>query len=165
MHAYSLISSIFSYFYISTPWSLYLFRRVPSQLHWEHTVLQLFRRIEIIIHTAVSVIPGTYFYPSQGKHLRVKCLAQRPILRGVIHAISMKILHQAGLETARQAATLTKLRALTIVPCPSQNECLVLDVLQSNYKQNWSRLYCYLISFNFFSMICKKYSILRLKCF
>ena len=33
--------------------------------------------------------------------------------------ISLKILHQAGLETARQAASLTKLRTLTIAPCPS----------------------------------------------
>ena len=42
-----------------------------------------------------------------------------PILRGEKHDISLKILHQAGFETARQAATLTKLRALTISPCPS----------------------------------------------
>ena len=42
-----------------------------------------------------------------------------PVLRGEKHDISLKILHQAGLETARQAATLAKLRALPIVPCPS----------------------------------------------
>ena len=42
-----------------------------------------------------------------------------PILRGEKHDISLKILHQAGFETARQAATLAKLRALAIAPRPS----------------------------------------------
>ena len=40
------------------------------------------------------------------------------ILRGEKHDISLKILHQAGFETARQAATLSKLRAQTIVQLP-----------------------------------------------
>ena len=40
-----------------------------------------------------------------------------PILRGEKHDISSKILHQAGFETAWQAAT--NIRALTIVPGPS----------------------------------------------
>ena len=39
-----------------------------------------------------------------------------PILRGEKHDISLKILHQAGFEPARQAVTLAKLRALTIAP-------------------------------------------------
>ena len=43
-----------------------------------------------------------------------------PILRGEKHDISLEILHQAGFETAQQAATLTNLCALTIEPCPSQ---------------------------------------------
>ena len=42
-----------------------------------------------------------------------------PILRGEKHDISLKIMHQAGFETARQAATLAKLRALDIAPRPS----------------------------------------------
>ena len=42
----------------------------------EHTVLQPLRRIELIVHIAISVLPGTHFYLSQVKHLRVKCLAQ-----------------------------------------------------------------------------------------
>ena len=42
-----------------------------------------------------------------------------PILRGEKHDISLKILHQAGFETARQAVTLAKLRALAIAPRPS----------------------------------------------
>ena len=35
------------------------------------------------------------------------------------HDIFLKILHQAGFETARQAATSAERRALTIAPCPS----------------------------------------------
>ena len=41
-----------------------------------------------------------------------------PILRGGKHDISLKILHQAEFEHARQAVTLAKLRALTIAPRP-----------------------------------------------
>ena len=59
-----------------TPWPLNLFIRVPYQLHGEHTVLQPFRRIELIIPIAIFVLPGTDLHLSQGKHLRVKCLAQ-----------------------------------------------------------------------------------------
>ena len=58
------------------PWSLDLFIRVPFQLNREHTVLQPFRRIELVVHIAISVLPGTHFHVSQVKHLRVKCLAQ-----------------------------------------------------------------------------------------
>ena len=42
----------------------------------EHTVLQPFRRIEFIMHIAISVLPGTHFHLSQVKHLRVKYLVQ-----------------------------------------------------------------------------------------
>ena len=41
------------------------------------------------------------------------------ILRGEKHDISLKILHQVGFETAWQAVTLAKLRALAIAPHPS----------------------------------------------
>ena len=51
-----------------------------------------------------------------------------PILTGEKHDI--KILHQAGFETARQAATLAKLRALTIAPCPSLVE-ISFDLVSS----------------------------------
>ena len=44
-----------------TPWSPDLFIRVPFQLHGEHTVLQPFRRIEVILHIVISVLPGTHF--------------------------------------------------------------------------------------------------------
>ena len=45
-----------------------------------------------------------------------------PILRGEKHDISLKILHQAGFETARQAVTLAKLRTLAIAPRPSRDD-------------------------------------------
>ena len=52
-------------FAISTPWRTY-----------NPAVLQPFRRIELIVHIAIFVLPSTYFHLSQVKHLRVKCLAQ-----------------------------------------------------------------------------------------
>ena len=54
-----------------------------------------------------------------------------PILRGEKHDISLKILHQAGLETARQAVKLAKLRALAIAPRPS---LVYLSFLNDQYK-------------------------------
>ena len=75
---YSLISSLKTYHPTShfIPWSLDLLIRVPSQLHVAHTVLQPFRRIELIIHIAIYVLLGTHFHLSQVKYLSVKCLAQ-----------------------------------------------------------------------------------------
>ena len=63
MQVYSLISSLKTYHPTLhlTPWSLDLFIRVPFQLHGENTVLQPFRRIELIVHIAISVLPGTHF--------------------------------------------------------------------------------------------------------
>ena len=65
---YSLISSLKTYHPTLhlTPWSLDLFIRVPFQLHREHTVLQ---RIELSVHIAISVLPGTHFHLSQVKRL------------------------------------------------------------------------------------------------
>ena len=54
------------------PWSLDLFIRVPFQLHGEHTVLQRFRRIELIVHT---VLPGIHLHLSQVEHVMLKYLA------------------------------------------------------------------------------------------
>ena len=78
MQVYCLISSLKTYnpSLHFTPWSLDLFMRVPFKLHGDHTVLQPFRRIELILHIALSVLPGTHFHLSQVKHLRVKCLAR-----------------------------------------------------------------------------------------
>ena len=75
---YSLISNLKTYHQTLhfTPWSPDLFIHVSFQLPGEHTVLQLFRRIELIVHIVISVLPGTHFHLRQVKHLRVKCLAQ-----------------------------------------------------------------------------------------
>ena len=111
-----------------TPWSLDLFIRVPIQLHGEHTVLQPFRRIELIVYIAISVLPGTHFHLSQVKLFEgeVPCPRTQHLnnvlrLRGEKHDIFLKILHQTGFETARQAATSAERHALTIEPCPSLN--------------------------------------------
>ena len=50
---------------------------------------------------------------------RTQHLNDVPRLRGEKHEISLKILHQAGFETARQAATSAEHHALTIAPCHS----------------------------------------------
>ena len=50
---------------------------------------------------------------------RTHYLNNVPSLRGEKHDISLKILHQAGFETARQAATFAERHALAIAPCPS----------------------------------------------
>ena len=78
VQVYSLISSLKTYQLTLhfTPRSPDLLIRVQFQLHGEHTVLQPFRRIGLIVYIAISVLPGTHFYLSQVKHLRVKCLAQ-----------------------------------------------------------------------------------------
>ena len=48
---------------------------------------------------------------------RTQHLNNVPRFRGDKHDISLKILHQAGFETARQAATSAKCHDLTIPPC------------------------------------------------
>ena len=78
MNVYSLISSRLKTYHPTlyfTAWSLDLFICV-LQLHGEHTVLQPFRRIELSVHIAIAVLPGTHFHLSQVRHLRVKSLAQ-----------------------------------------------------------------------------------------
>ena len=122
VEVYSLISSLKTYHPTLhlTPWSLNLSIREPFQLHGEHKVLQPFRRNELIVHIAISVLPGTHFPLSQVKHLRVKCLAQgHNILtmsqdwEGRNMIFLWKKLHQAGFKTARQAATSAERYALT----------------------------------------------------
>ena len=126
VQVYSLISSLKTYhptLHLTT-WSLdqVLFIPVPFQLHGEHTVLQPFRRIELSVHIAISVLPGTHFHLSQVKHLRVKCLAQGQNILTMSqyweHDIFLKILYQAGFETARHAATSAERHALAIASCP-----------------------------------------------
>ena len=80
---------------------------------------------EFIVHIAIVVLPGTHFLPWSSEafegempRTRIHHRNNVPRLRGEKHDISLKIMHPAGLETERQAATLAKHHALTIVPCP-----------------------------------------------
>ena len=110
----------------STLWSPDLFIRVPFQLHAEHTILQPFWGISIdwTYRTHCHLCPNRYSFspglsePFEGE---VPCPKTQhrnnvPELRGRKHDISLKILHQAGFETTRQAATSAKHHALTIAP-------------------------------------------------
>ena len=67
---------------------------------------------------------------------RTHYLNNVPRLRGEKHDISLKILHQAGFETARQAGTLAERHALTIAPCPSLLNS-ILVVLYRYYPHNY----------------------------
>ena len=130
MQVYSLISSLKTYHRLFTFYPLVTEPFHPCaistpQTAWP-TVLQPLRRIELMVHIAIPVLPGTHFHLSQVKRLRVTCLAQghniltmSPRLRGEEHDTSPKILHQAGFETTRQEATSAERHALTIAPCPS----------------------------------------------
>ena len=93
---------------------------MPFQLPGEHRVLQPFRRIKLIVHIAISVLPESReTFEGEVSCPRTHHLNNVPRLRGEKHDISLKILHQAGFETARQAAKSAERHALTIAPCPS----------------------------------------------
>ena len=85
-------------------------------------ILQPFRRIELIVHITISVLLG--IQSSEAFEGEASCPSTHhvnnvPRLRGEKHDISLKILHQTGFETARQAATSAERHPLTIAPCPS----------------------------------------------
>ena len=87
MQVYSPISNpkTHQFLYILPPDHWTCFIRVPCQLHCEHTVLQQFPSIKIIVHIGISVLPCTNLHMSQVKHLRVKCLAQKYIIETMSH--------------------------------------------------------------------------------
>ena len=68
-----LLGRFFSLLYILPP-GPDLFVRVPFQLHGGHTFLQPFRRIELIVHIAIFVLPGTDLHMSRVKHMRRETL-------------------------------------------------------------------------------------------
>ena len=86
--------------------------------HGEHTVLQPFWRIELIIHITISVLPGTHFHLSQVKRLRVKCFAQGHNIETMSQdwdGRNILFLWKSctkWFETARQAATSAECHAL-----------------------------------------------------
>ena len=125
---YSLISSLKTYhrtlhFYplvtgpaipcaISTPRGAYSTAAVSA--HWTY-------------RTHWHLCPTRYSFSAESSGAfegEVSCprthhLNNVPRLRGEEHDISLKILHQAGFETARQAATSAELHALAIALCSS----------------------------------------------
>ena len=65
------------------------------------------------------------------------------------HDISLKILHEAGLETARQAATLAERHAVTIAPCRFRIHLLAcvykmqVKVIIERVLLRTTRFFCY----------------------
>ena len=123
MQVYNLISSLKTHQLNLhfTPLSLDVFICVPFQLHGEHTVLQPFRRIELILHIAVSVISGSFYtwvnWSMWGESAlpKYRTWIECPnIERGETFPWTKR-----GCETARQVA---KLQALTISPRSSQQK-------------------------------------------
>ena len=71
---------------------------------------------------------------------RTQHLNNVPRLRGQKHDISLKILHQAGFETARRAATSAERNALTIAPCPSLFVMFLFtnwELIKTYIKDDW----------------------------
>ena len=95
--------------------------------HWTCSFVYNFNSLFGAYSTCSHLCPARYSFTPESSEAcegKVPCLRTQhrnnvPILRGEKHDISLKILHQAGFETARQAVTLAKLRALTITPRPS----------------------------------------------
>ena len=110
------------------PWSLDLFIHVPFQLSFlEHTAFAAISALGTN-HTHFYLCPTKYSFTLESSEAcegKVPCPRTQqhrknvPILRGEKHDISLKILHQAGFETARQAVTSAKLCTLAIAPRPS----------------------------------------------
>ena len=136
MQVYSLISGLKIYHPTShfTRWSMDLLIRVPFQLHGEHTVLQPFLRIELIIHIAISVLTGTHFHLRQVKQLRVKCLAQGPRLKQCPKIERGETIYfsenpaPSGIRNRTAGSDMAKRNALAIAPCPSHSDSLVVVV-------------------------------------
>ena len=125
MQVYNLISSISSDFYIFTP-------LVTGPVH--QCVISTLRRVAIsthwTYHARCHLCPTRYSFPPESSEaFEGKCLAWGYNIEPMTqywegrNMISLKILHHGGFNTARQAATLTKLRTLTIVPRPSVENC------------------------------------------
>ena len=111
------------------PWSLdLLIHFTISTPFLEHTALAAISALGTS-RTHCHLCPTRYsFTPESSEACEGKVSCRRtqhlnnvPILREEKHDISLKILHQAGFETARQAVTLAKLRALAIAFFDPQN--------------------------------------------
>ena len=128
------------------PWSLDLFIHVPFQPPFsEHTAIAAISSLGTS-RTHCHLCPNMYSLTPESSELyesEVPCPTTQhrnniPILREEKHDISLKILHQAGFETARQAGTLAKFRALSIAPRPSLKETPWSGVL----IDQWFKILC-----------------------
>ena len=115
------------------PWSLDRFILAAFQLQLpflKHTALAAISALGTN-RTHCHLCPTRYSFTPESSEAyegEVSCKRTQhrnniPILREEKHDISLKILHQAGFETARQAVTLAKLHALAIAPRPSLFSC------------------------------------------
>ena len=118
--AYTMLCAL----HTNYPWSLDLFIYVPFQLPFlVPTALAVISALGTN-RTHCHLCPTRYSFTSESSDAcdgkapcpRTQHRNKVPILRGEKHDISLKILHQAGFETARQAVALVKLRALAIAP-------------------------------------------------
>ena len=121
--AHTMLCALHTYY----PWELdLLFIHVPFQLPFlELTKITWLAAISTLetSRTHCHICPTGYSYTPESSAAcegKVPCPRTQhrnnvPILRGR----TLKILHQAGFETARQAVTLAKLRVLAIAPRPS----------------------------------------------
>ena len=106
-------------------WSLNLLIHVPFQLSFlEHTALSAISALGTSRTPSLSYQYSFTPEWSEARESKVPCPWTQhrdnvPILWREKHDISLKILHQAGFETALQAVTLAKLRALAIAPRPN----------------------------------------------
>ena len=128
VQVYSLISSLKIHHPTLhfTPWSPDLFIRVsfstPRRAYSPSAI-----SAHLTYRTHCHLCPTRYsFSPESSEAFEGEVPCPRthhrnnvPRLRGEKHDISLKILHQAGFETAGQAATSAKHHALTIAPYPS----------------------------------------------
>ena len=96
----------------SSAWSMDQLVSVPFQLHMDHTVLQPFRRIELIVHIAIAILPHTHLDMSEVKRVSVKRLAQghdiETTLRGEKHDIFRKSCSKRGFKSYDRCRILVK---------------------------------------------------------
>ena len=122
---------------ISTPRGAYSPAAVSA--HWTH-------------RTHCHLCPTRYSYLPESSEAfegevpwpRTQHLNNVPRLRGEKHDIPLKILHQPGFKTVRQAATSAERHALTIAPCPSQikQKWIIFTHFAYPERQNFKWVQC-----------------------
>ena len=96
-----------------------------------------FRRLEFIVHIAISVLQGINLWSIWGWRTHIETMSQDWEGRNMIFL--WKFCTKRGFENARQAATSAKHHALAVVPCPSPNGSMT-NTAQLSYLGNVIRL-------------------------